>query len=64
MIPAFLLPRSASTLAPKTDALYFALVDISLAIVALVLVLVVVFSVRYRRNSSGGARTSAAAHPA
>ena len=51
MIPAFLLPRSASTLAPQTDALYFALIGVSLAIVALVLVLIVVFSARYRRNS-------------
>ncbi len=51
MNPVFLLPRSASTLAPRTDALYFALVWVSLAIVALVLVLIVTFAVRYRRGS-------------
>ena len=51
MTPAFLLPRSASTFAPQTDALYFALVGVSLAIVALVLVLIVTFALRYRRGS-------------
>ena len=51
MIPAFLLPRSASTLAPQTDALYFALIAVSLAIVALVLFLIVSFALRYRRGS-------------
>lgn len=46
-----LLPRSASTLAPRTDALYFALIAVSLAIIALVFFLIVVFALRYRRGS-------------
>jgi cytochrome c oxidase subunit 2 len=50
--PDLLLPRSASTLAPRTDALYFALVALSAAIVTLVLVLIVSFALRYRRGSS------------
>jgi cytochrome c oxidase subunit II len=48
--PVF-LPRSASTLAPRTDALYFALIAVSLAIVALVFFLIVFFAIRYRRGS-------------
>ena len=44
-------PRAASTLAPRTDALYFALVWVSLSIVLLVFVLTVTFAVRYRRGS-------------
>ena len=45
MSPAFILPSpSASTLAPRTYALYFALVGVSLAIVGLVLVLIVSFA--------------------
>ena len=47
-----LLPRQASTFAPQTDTLYFALLGISGAIVLLVFALIVVFSIRYRRGSS------------
>jgi hypothetical protein len=53
--PAFILPPSASTLAPRTYALYFALVGVSLAIVGLVLVLIVSFPSlcrRFRRLST------------
>ena len=45
------LPRAASTIAPKTDALYFALTGVSLAIVVLVFSLLMIFSYRYRRGS-------------
>ncbi len=48
----FLMPRSASTLAPKTDALYFALVTVSAGIVILVFALIVTFTFRYRRGSA------------
>ncbi len=51
MTPAFLLPRSASTLAPRTDALYFALIAVSTAIIVLVFVLIAFFALRYRRGS-------------
>ena len=47
-----ILPREASTFAPKTDALYFTLVAVSGAIALLVFALIVVFAVRYRRGSS------------
>ena len=46
-----LLPQSASTFAPKTDALYFALIGVSGAIVVLVFGLLIGFSARYRRGS-------------
>jgi cytochrome c oxidase subunit 2 len=45
------MPPSASTLAPKTDALFFALLALSGGILLLVVVLAVLFSVRYRRGS-------------
>ena len=51
MTPDFLLPRSASTLAPRTDALYFALIAVSVVITLLVLALIVTFALRYRRGS-------------
>ena len=40
------MPSSASTLAPKTDALYPALVGVSTAIVILVFALIVIFAAR------------------
>ncbi len=46
------MPRSASTLAPKTDAIYLALIGVSAAILFLVFTLIVIFSFRYRRGSS------------
>jgi len=46
-----LLPQSASTFAPPTDALYFTLVAVSGVIAFLVFALIVIFSVRYRRGS-------------
>ena len=70
MNPVVFMPRSASTLAPRTDALYFALVGVSLAIVALVFVLIVIFSCalspriaarraeRCRRSSSTRSRSA------
>lgn len=45
-----LFPREASTIAPYTDALYFFLVAMSIFGVALVLLLVVGFSIRYRKD--------------
>jgi cytochrome c oxidase subunit 2 len=50
MIP--LMPRQASTFAPQTDTLYFAVLGVSSGIVLLVFALIVVFSIRYRRGSS------------
>jgi cytochrome c oxidase subunit II len=47
-----LMPRSASTLAPKTDAIYLALVAVSAAILFLVFALIVIFAFRYRRGSA------------
>ena len=46
-----LMPRTASTLAPGTDAIYFALIGVSLFICVLVFGLMVIFSYRYRRGS-------------
>jgi cytochrome c oxidase subunit II len=59
-----LMPRSASTLAPKTDALYFALSGISIAVVLLVFALIVIFSARYHRGSAAprGALPAALQH--
>ena len=47
-----LLPQSASTFAPRTDALYFTLVAVSGAIALLVFALIVIFAARYRRGST------------
>ncbi|HZZ63206.1 MAG TPA: cytochrome c oxidase subunit II [Roseiarcus sp.] len=46
------MPRSASTIAPRTDGLYLALVAISAAILVLVFALIVIFAYRYRRGSA------------
>ena len=46
------MPRSASTLAPKTDAIYLALVAVSVAILFFVFALIVIFAYRYRRGSA------------
>jgi cytochrome c oxidase subunit II len=46
------MPRAASTLAPKTDALYFALTAASFAVVILISALIAIFAFRYRRGSS------------
>ena len=48
----FLMPRSASTLASQTDALYLALTGVSIVIVVLVAGMIIIFSARYRRGSS------------
>lgn len=45
-----LFPKEASTIAPYMDALYFFLVMVSLLGVAIVLLLLVVFSIRYRKD--------------
>lgn len=45
-------PEEASTIAPYTDALYFYLICISLFGIVVVLILMVGFSVRYRRERS------------
>jgi len=45
-----LFPREASTIAPWMDALYFFLIAMTLVGVALVLTLVVGFSLRYRKE--------------
>ncbi len=47
-----LMPVSASTLAPKTDALYYGLLIVSALITLLVVALIVYFAARYRRGSS------------
>ena len=47
-----LMPQSASTFAPRTDALYLTLLAVSGAIALLVFALIVIFSARYRRGSS------------
>jgi cytochrome c oxidase subunit 2 len=44
-----LFPREASTIAPYMDALYFFLLGMTITGILLVLAIVVVFSVRYRR---------------
>jgi cytochrome c oxidase subunit II len=50
--PIAFMPRSASTLAPKTDAIYLALVAVSAAILFFVFALIVIFALRYRRGSA------------
>ena len=45
-----LFPREASTIAPAADALYFFLLLITIVDMALVCVLVTVFSIRYRKS--------------
>jgi cytochrome c oxidase subunit 2 len=45
-----LFPREASTIAPYMDALYFFLIGITIVGLALVLAIIVTFSVRYRRQ--------------
>ena len=47
-----LFPREASTIAPYTDALYFFLLAITVVGVALVGILIIGFSVRYRKERS------------
>lgn len=46
-----LFPESASTLAVGTDRIFYGLVAVSALIIILVLALIVVFSVRYRRGT-------------
>jgi cytochrome c oxidase subunit II len=45
-----LFPREASTIAPYMDALYFFLIGITIVGLALVLAIILTFSVRYRRQ--------------
>ncbi len=47
-----LFPREASTIAPYTDALYFFLLAITVLGIALVGALLIVFSIRYRKERS------------
>src|SRR5487761_373888 len=47
-----LFPPEASTIAPYADALYFALIGMTITGLVLVLTMVVVFSIRYRKERS------------
>src|SRR5487761_434521 len=47
-----LFPPEASTIAPYADALYFALIGMTITGLVLVLTIVVVFSIRYRKERS------------
>jgi heme/copper-type cytochrome/quinol oxidase subunit 2 len=44
-------PEQASTEAPHTDFIYFILIGFSLVVTAIVVGLLVVFAIRYRRGS-------------
>ena len=46
-----IFPSEASTLAVHTDRIFFGLLAVSVAVIALVTTLVVVFSIRYRKGS-------------
>ena len=48
---SFLMPKSASAQAVKTDDIYYLLLGISAVIILVVLVLVIGFAIRYRRGS-------------
>ena len=46
-----LLPPQASTMAGRVDALYYALIAVSVFFAALIFLLVIVFAIKYRRRS-------------
>ena len=46
-----LFPEQASTMAPRVDALYFFLIGVSVFFATLILILIIVFAVKYRRRS-------------
>ena len=48
---SFLMPEAASTQAAQTDLIYYLLLWVSALIIVTVLILVIGFSIRYRRGS-------------
>jgi cytochrome c oxidase subunit 2 len=60
--PFRLFPRQASELAPRVDAIYIALVSMTLVMTVLIFALILYFAVKYRRGSAVDRRRHGGSH--